>query len=415
MCNESKPKRQKRCAYDGNEGRDTADWSLLLDKYIRAKILGYCDFQTVRAFICSSSVLRTAVVPSISVLRVEFGDSLDLDPNYIASFESVRCVFVYLHRVVHDNGTFNPTNEIDYTLLSSIPEFTTHLPALSRCYVGLKGQQDRASCQLCCLDLGRCHCINEGVDTSGLAIYNDGYSDQERYARWNDVICTICEKYQSGTLPHHVQFDGILPRQRGHWNGCIWRRSPVTEHSKCVTCNMLCKSFPIEQVLGWYHVSLPCMSFPTIARIAKWRDPTKYSENVSRCILNEIEGLGYVVMESAAHVGGECRVLDLYPVHTRTWRVGSIVSKIRVFMKCGISPQTVVDCLLVEKRQQYYHQGKRSLTPESFESLKRVLGADIIGRYCCPLPEEPTSRAVTRTRVMIGESWRAKPTTMVSC
>ncbi len=373
-------------------------------------ILGFCDFKSVRSVICCSQALRKAVVSTISVLRVEFGDRLELNPKYIASFTSVRRVFVYMHRVLNDCGQCHHTNEIDYTLLSSIPEFITHLPALSRCYIGLKCQQERASCQHCYMDLGRCYCTNEGVDTSGLTAYKDDYSEVQRYSRWNDVLITICKKYQSGEIPHHVQLDGIIPRQRGHWNGCIWRRGPRTDHSKCVTCNLLCQSFPIEQVLCWYHVSLPCMSFNTIARIAKWRDLTKYEENVSRCILHEIEGLGYVVMESA--VDGrvaECRVLDLYPVHNRTWRVGSIVSKIRVFMKCGVSAQTVIDCFVVEKRRQYYCSGKRCLTEESFESLEIALGSDIVGRYCCPPPQDVT-RPIVLTRVMRGESWRAKPT-----
>lgn len=415
MCNETQSKKQKRrCVDENNKVRDSAGWAdILLYERTLQNILAFCDFKSVRAVICSSALLRTAIVPSISVLRVDFGDRLDFDPNYIASFASVRRVFVYLHRVVHANWTFHTTNEINYSLLSSVPEFTTHLPALTRCYVGLKCLQDRASCQLCCLDLGRCHCINEGLDTSGLTVYSDKYTERERYAVWNDVIHTLCKKYQSGEISSRVHFDGMLPRQRGHWNGCIWRRGPVTEHSKCVTCNLLCKSFPIDQVLRWYHVSLPCMSFTAIASIAKWRDPVKYPDNVSLCICNEIECLGHSLVESAADAGVKYHVLDLYPVHNRTWRVGSIVSKIRVFLKCGISPETVISCFLSEKRMQYYHHGKRCLTQASYDSVASVLGADIVGTHLCHLPEEVTSAAIS-TRVMIGESWRAKPTTLPS-
>lgn len=372
-------------------------------------ILEYLDLTSVVCCISLNSFFVSKVAASIRSIRAGFGQNLGLSAAVIKRFSGVEHVFIYLARVIIEiDGNTYVVHELDYEAMLDMPVFLSNLPKLSRCYIGLRSEERRAFCSNCQCDLGRCDCFNSGFDLSGETTYFDNMDNDTRRETWAQMIHGICQSYINGSLSSGVRIDGIIPRQCPY-NKCAWRRTDGDY--ACTTCRLLCRTFPIEQVLGWYHVSLPCVEYSDMVQIVKFRDFGNFRANMARAIEHEISLLGYLE-EVSDNTGHTCRVLDLYPRHPRSWRVGSIVSKIRLFVKNGLGADEVVGCFLKEKRQVYYERGKRLMTRESFDLLAEIVGVSAMGMKLEPFD---SNRKVGHSakRCILGDAWRTKPEVVV--
>lgn len=370
-------------------------------------ILGYLEFSTVVSCTSLNSFFVSEVAARIRTIRAGFGQNLGLSAAAIRRFSGVERVFIYLARVVIEiDGSTYVVHELDFKAMQDIDLFLSNLPKLSRCYIGLQSEEKRAFCSNCQCDLGRCDCFNSGLDLSGDTTYYDDMDYGTRRDAWAQMMHSICRSYMNGSLAARVRIDGIVPRQCPY-KPCAWRST--AGGANCATCRLLCRSFPIEQVLGWYHVSLPCIEYSDMVQIVKWRDFGNFRANMARAIEHEIGLLGYIE-EVNYNTGQVCRVLDLYPRHPRSWRVGSMVSKIRLFVKNGLDREEVVGCFLKEVRHIYYERGKRLMTRESFDLLANVVGMSAAASKLAPFDVDRKEAGFVAKRIILGDAWRSQTT-----
>lgn len=370
-----------------------------------AHILEYLDLSSVVCCTSLNSFFVSEVAASVKTIRAGFGQNLGLSAPAVKRFGGAEHVFIYLARVVIEiDGSTYVVHELDFRAMRDLSVFLSNFPKLSRCYIGLQSEERRAYCSNCQYDLGRCDCFNSGFDLSGETTYYDDMDNDTRRETWAQMIHSICQGYMNGTLSSGVRIDGIVPRQCPY-KPCAWRHS--AGDTNCATCRLLCRTFPIEQVLEWYHVSLPCVEYSDMVQIVKWRDFGNFRRNMARAIEREIRLLGYLEVVSC-DTGRICRVLDLYPRHPRSWRVGSILSKIRLFVRNGLGRDEVVGCFLKETRQAYYLRGKRLMTKESFDLLADILGVSAMKLKLAPFD---SNRKVddSAKRCILGDEWRTHP------
>jgi hypothetical protein len=293
------------------------------------RVLDFLYFEDVVRCTSIDTYFRNHITAVISVLLISNSRTFRIPMSVLNRFTHVTEVYVYTlikernpdhyidHKVLKDRIYKESTDplmsmwmahmmavhmqpplfHLDQVTLNDVIPFLSKLPGVKCVYLGglCAGDQDA------CWQGDGISVVCTRIDLSfkpGMKF--DNFSEDDGMEVYKLFLRKCCEAYSSGTLPHSLHFDNVVPGQFCEYTGraCAWRDesspspSPLSPASiACPTCQLLCQSFPIDQTMSMGTHCLPCYSHEEIMEILKMRDPSEFHRNVNETFVQESKRL----------------------------------------------------------------------------------------------------------------------------
>lgn len=247
-----------------------------------ALALQYLYFDEVQSCAGVNKFFYNDVSQQMKYLCIRSGKSMDVGPNVVERFSSVKEVYIYLIKDVTDDDQEDQF-ELDEDALKTAVPFISRLPKLNWCYIG----QDKR------------YVMNSEIrwgyeyNRYGDAIDSYEQNSNEKFAC---LIHSVCRAYRTGIISEDVKFYGLINHQDFVFiQFCTWKYIPTISCYRndvaCQTCDAICSSFPLSQVLQFTDGDTPCIKCKNRINIVRFRDEERLEYHLTKALFSEVQSM----------------------------------------------------------------------------------------------------------------------------